>query len=158
MHTANNMVQNLKQEVRVEIQKFKSQLRRKVRRKNIGPNTDPKMFWKMSRLKDVSDNVIHAFKTQKGDLVMEQDEMLSEIEKEVTDMFSASKEPVFGSRREQECLSQKTEDDLNLPTVQGLDFSDEVFPPFTIPEVEKLVNDLRDGRAPGYDHIIKKWW
>ena len=37
-----------------------------------------------------------------------------------------------------------------------MDFTDEIFPPFTVPEVQKLIDSVKEGRAPGYDYIGSK--
>ena len=44
---------------------------------------------------------------------------------------------------------------MNLPKGND-DWSDEVVPEFTEGEVEKLVQELKDVRAPGYDHITPR--
>ena len=147
------VVKGLQAEVQVQIQKFKRSLRAKVRRKGITPKTDAKTFWRMSRLSNFSDSHIHAFKTERGELVVEQERMMEEIEKEVSKTFCASKGKVFGTKEEQEELTVQAMEDLNLESIPGMDFSDEVFPLFTVDEVKDLICGLREGRAPGYDHI-----
>ena len=148
-----NVVKALQAELKVQIQKFKRNLRKKVRGKGISPDSDAKTFWRMSRLSNFSDSHIHAFKTEKGELVVEQEEMMREIEKEVSKTFCASKDKVFESRDAQERLTFQALDDLKLNSVPGLDFSDEVVPLFTVTEVKDLICGVRDGRAPGYDHV-----
>ena len=151
--TIERMIKSLQVELKVQINQFKRKLRTKVRRKSIGPNTDSKAFWKLSRLSNFSDNCIHAFKTEKGELVVEQEAMMEEIEKEVTMTFGGSKDKFFERREEQELLTTRAMAELNLQAIPGLDFSDEVFPEFTVDEVKDLISKVKDSRAPGYDNI-----
>ena len=53
----------------------------------------------MSRLSDIPDIFICVFKTEAGELIMDQDDIFEEMENEVSKTFSARQATVFQSRK-----------------------------------------------------------
>ena len=74
------------------------------------------------------------------------------MKKEASEKFQAKDDRVFENSQEQVELEREAKDELGIDDSLE-DWSTEIVPHFTEEEVEKLVNELRDGRAPGYDFI-----
>ena len=94
-------INEIKTDVQSRINKEKVKKRAKVRRLGLSPTMGVKQFWKLVKLKSHPELIVWAFKTKAGKLEIELENILKEIQSEVTEKFKASNEKVFKSEYEQ---------------------------------------------------------
>ena len=145
-------VETLRLESTEMINEEKVRKRSRIRKMGLSPATGAKQFWRLVKLKNHPDSIIWAFKTKNGKLEIELGRMMNKIQEEVGDKFNATKEKVFESVDDQIKGIKEALVELGLKE-SSQDWSEEVLPKFTAEEVTKLIQGLKEGKAPGYDFI-----
>ena len=155
-------IMQLKTEIRDNIDNIKLQRRRNLRSKVLRGDPTRKKFWRFLKSRIKSAGSITAADNSAGKMVFEQSEIEGAVLDHFTTIFEGQRSPVFCPRGEQPSQVDLAIHDMELilkkdsPTFASKKFEEDVCSPYTFIELERELDNLKDGKASGYDQIANE--
>ena len=153
------LIQDLKGRIREGITSFKLRKRAKIRSKLLHKDPTKRKFWRILRNQVKAAGKITAATNNDGKMVFEQPEIEDVVVSHFSDMFKASYTKTHGTDESDEQVKQALDEIDQMTGVKSsvshdpTKFEKQICAPYTLTELSKILKDLPNGKASGYDSV-----